>query len=274
MLKKTTLSPKEHARYKACTEQILQSIQAQFDGGIALIEVQEQKLYRDDFDTFEDYCSTILGISRTRAYQLIEAAQVKESLPEKAGEKIVNESQARALSDVPENMRAKVIREAEKTGSITADSLRQASSEMSKIVDTKCTMKSGVSLKTPIELDECGTPIPKDALPYWHRRQEVQDLMTQITRVKSAIEKAKSEADNLYGIVSNAVLADLSKAYAHLSEAKPYAVCTQCMGSPSVQPKGDCSLCRGSGLISKYKWDTVSRKEVKEIRLKSNALRV
>lgn len=266
------LTPKERARYKVCTDQILQSIQSQFDGGIALIEVQEQKLYREDFDTFEDYCGRVLKISRSRAYQLIEAVRVKESLPEKTAEKIVNEGQARALSSVPENLRVKVVQKAEKSGSITAESIKDAAGQMSKNVDKPQPMKPVVPLKTPIELDECGTPIPKDGLPYWHRRQEVQDILTQISRIKGVIEKAKADGDNLYGIVSNAVIADLSKAYTHFSEAKPYAVCTQCMGSPSVQPRGECSMCRGSGMISKFKWDTVSRKEIKEIRLKSNAL--
>ena len=126
--------------------------------------------------------------------------------------------------------------------------------------------------KPPIELDEVGTPIPTDALPFWHRREEAQKLITEVSRIKCAIEKAKNDGDPLFGKVSNAVIADLSRAYTHLLEAKPYAVCTSCMGSFSVQPKG-CSTCGNKGLISKWQWETQSRKEVKDIRLRANAAR-
>lgn len=119
-------------------------------------------------------------------------------------------------------------------------------------------------------LDDIGTPIPKDALPFWKRRQEVQDILTELSRIKCAVEKAKADGDPMFGKVGNGVISDLTQAYTHLLEAKPYAVCTTCMGSPSAQPKG-CSMCGNKGLISKWQWDTQSRKEIKEIRLKSNA---
>lgn len=127
--------------------------------------------------------------------------------------------------------------------------------------------------KVTQELDATGTIIPSDALPFWARRQEVQDIMSDLSRIKSIISKAKADGDPLYGVISNGVIVHLEQAFTHISEAKPYAVCTQCMGSPSFQPTG-CGMCGNTGLIGKYKWDHQSRKEVKELRLKSNARRV
>jgi hypothetical protein len=42
--------------------------------GAALIEIRDAKLYRDGFDTFDDYCSERWDFSRQRAYQLIDAS--------------------------------------------------------------------------------------------------------------------------------------------------------------------------------------------------------
>jgi len=126
--------------------------------------------------------------------------------------------------------------------------------------------------KRPIELDEIGTPIPEDAIPFWHRKQEIQDLLTQISHIKKTIERHRNESDPMFAKVSNGAVDQLSLVYQQVLEAKPYAVCTTCMGRFSVQPKG-CSFCGNKGLISKWQWDTQSRKEVKDMRIKANTAR-
>lgn len=128
------------------------------------------------------------------------------------------------------------------------------------------------SEKPPIELDEIGIPIPEDGIPFWHRREEIQKLLTQISHIKCTVENAKNSDDPMFARVSNAVIAELERVYAHIMEAKPYAVCTTCMGRFTVQPKG-CSFCGDKGLISKWQWETQSRKEVKEMRMKMAAKR-
>lgn len=236
----------------------------------AAMQLRNDRLYRETHDSWELFCRDEFDMTPQYCNRLIAAMELKESLPETLSGKITNESQAKALASVPKEFRSKVLSETAKSGPVTAASIKKQSET---IVSKLGPIESGISSKPPIELDECGTPVPKDGIPYWNRRQEVQDILTQISRIKGVIEKAKADGDKMYGIVSNAVIAHLAQAYTHFSEAKPYAVCTQCMGSPSVQPQGGCTMCKGSGLICKFKWDTVSRKEIKEIRLKSNAQR-
>ena len=48
--------------------------------GVALAEIQEQRLYREQFPTFEDYCKNLWDMSRPRAYQFIDSAQVINNL--------------------------------------------------------------------------------------------------------------------------------------------------------------------------------------------------
>lgn len=249
-----------------------------------MLEIRQFKYYRKDFETFEEYCLQRHNIGRAQAYRWIEASEVKESLPDNLSKLITNESQARALAEVPEDKRATVIREVKKSGEpITAAAIREV--HLSPIGDKDRILKMGENEKPSIknsssekpikpvkELDDVGTVIPDDALPFWKRRQEIQDLLSSITKIKSVISKAKEGNDPMFSKVSNAVLSDLSQAYTHLLEGKPYAVCTTCQGSFSLQPKG-CSFCGNKGLISKWQWDTQSRREVKDMRTKANALR-
>lgn len=117
--------------------------------------------------------------------------------------------------------------------------------------------------------DDIGTRIPFHAIPYWKRRQEIQDMLTTLSRIKSTVERAKKEGDCMFGKVSNCAIDNLSQSYTHLLEAKPYAVCTACEGHFEVQPKG-CSFCGNKGLISKWQWDVQAPKELKDLRLKAN----
>ncbi len=269
---KKTLTPKEEQRYKLCTDQILECLQSQFDGGIALIEVRDKKLYRDDFETLEDYCSQVLKISRSRAYQLIDAAQVKASLPEKVGEKIVNEGQARALAPVPENMRLKVVREAEKTGPITAASISAAASKMSTAVDKNEPIESGKPSKTPPQnRDKTGYLIPAKIQPLWDQAtEELGALLSKISAIRSEVRKIM-DADDGNPIwrkpSANSVMLYLDNAYNEISGGVPYAVCPYCQGQVSK----NCTGCRQTGYIGKAEWGTHIPRELIAIRQKSCA---
>jgi hypothetical protein len=48
--------------------------------GHALLEIRENRLYRDGFTTFDDYCRDRWGFERTRAHRLIEAARVADAV--------------------------------------------------------------------------------------------------------------------------------------------------------------------------------------------------
>jgi hypothetical protein len=82
--------------------------------GRALIAIRDQSLYEEKYETFEAYCKQRWSISRPRAYQLIESAEVVSDLSTNGrhGQPILpsNERQTRALvesADTPED-RAKV----------------------------------------------------------------------------------------------------------------------------------------------------------------------
>ena len=48
--------------------------------GTALMEIRENRLYRSEFKTFEEYCQSKWGFNRRNAYQLIEAAGISSEM--------------------------------------------------------------------------------------------------------------------------------------------------------------------------------------------------
>ena len=119
-------------------------------------------------------------------------------------------------------------------------------------------------------VDAQGIPIPKEAIPYWNRRREVQELLTAISRVKCRFERAQSEGDLLFSWLSNNVIPKLESAYAAVTNAMPYAVCVECSGHAE---KIKCTVCHGTGLISKYAYDFQADKGKISIRAKAYANR-
>lgn len=66
--------------------------------GEALLEIRDSRLYRETHGTFEDYCRERWGMSRPRAYNLIDAAKVTHLVSANAD--IPNEAVARELVPV------------------------------------------------------------------------------------------------------------------------------------------------------------------------------
>ena len=109
--------------------------------GYALREIQEKALHRTTHRTFADYCKDIWEIARTRAYQLIDAANVMDNLQQVdlstiCGQKklvLRNEGQARALSKFDPEQQRTVWTEAVQTapdGKITASHIKRTAKRL------------------------------------------------------------------------------------------------------------------------------------------------
>jgi hypothetical protein len=107
------LTPDEHARLEAHEATIAAGLKTFIEVGNALLAIRDQRLYRGSFGTFEEYCLQRWGISRPRAYQLMDASQVIRNLStcvDNTGNTGItfptNEAQARALGKLPAELRA------------------------------------------------------------------------------------------------------------------------------------------------------------------------
>lgn len=96
----------ELSRLAECEAVIDRGLKTFVDVGNALLEIRDNRLYRAEYSTFEDYCRERWNISRPRAYQLIEAAEVVNCLSTIVDKIPATESQVRPLTQLePEQQR-------------------------------------------------------------------------------------------------------------------------------------------------------------------------
>jgi N6-adenosine-specific RNA methylase IME4 len=85
--------------YEAVIESGLQSF---VEVGTALTQIRDSKLYRESHSSFSKYCEERWSLSKTRAYQLIESAEVGKQVSTIVDTSPANEAQARELSKLDE----------------------------------------------------------------------------------------------------------------------------------------------------------------------------
>lgn len=244
------------SRYHLLKNIVVSNWSAVLETHSALEEIKASKLYRVEFETWEDFCLKTLHKTPQHINRLLKSASVAEELTEESepiGSLLKNESQARALSEVPSESRKDVIQKAASNGPVTAKSITLAAKE-----------------SVPVVLDRTGFVIPTDspAMTHWQRTAEANELLSALSRIKCRMEAAQDNRDKMYGEVNfSSVIADLQSAYQLLKVAVPYAVCPTCQG----RVLSPCSTCKGRGLISEFYWKHKVPNKTKEIREKAIA---
>lgn len=103
------LNIQEQERLKNCELVIQTGLETFYQVGQALLEIQESKLYRQEFNTFDEYLQGRWNISKQRGYQLINSANVFDNLKKST---IVdfptNESQTRYLAQLDSDLQGYV----------------------------------------------------------------------------------------------------------------------------------------------------------------------
>lgn len=216
--------------------------------GQHLAAIRDGKLYRDEFDTFEQYCQERWGWGRRYANHLIESSEIVKELPTSMGTMVPKERVARALKNVPPSDRPRVLAEVAKTGPVTAKRIEQAA--------------GGNGEKPVIELDEIGQPIPDTILGDWRRAEETgKRLRSMASDIKCSLKNGLAEHDIIYRELLNTVVTDAGALFTVLGQIIPFAVCPVCRGH---QRKG-CQRCKQRGFVSKFSYDSFTDSETKKL---------
>lgn len=123
------LTEPERYRLADLEETIGHGLQTFVEVGTALAEVRDSRLYRAEWDTFENYCDARWGLERSSAYRLIEAASVVSAIADTGASVLPsNVAQTRELAAVPEPDRAAVWAKVNEAtgGKPTAAAVREA----------------------------------------------------------------------------------------------------------------------------------------------------
>lgn len=230
-------------RFGHLRRQVKSWMDNRFEAGKALAEIRDSKLYRDEFETFEDFCVEEYKFARAHAYRLIEFVEIKMS---PIGDKIENEAQARAIAKVPKKKRKKVLLDAEKNGEITAASITEAAQSESQ---------------EAIELDGMGDEIPSAILPEWNRSREVaSELVSKIQHICTTLKNGHESNDLIFREFSQSVVTQAEGLrYTIKAHLPAFALCFTCHGR---KPE-NCDTCSQRGFVSKYFWDQDSKRQAK-----------
>jgi hypothetical protein len=130
-----SLSPIERSTLAAFECVIEKGLASFMEVGVALMRIRDDRLYRETHDTFEAYCSERWQISRPRAYQLIEAAEVGRVVSTNVDKSPANEAQIRPLTRLedPQEQRA-----AWKEAVQTAPEGRMTAAHVEQVVRRRC----------------------------------------------------------------------------------------------------------------------------------------
>src|SRR5229473_3997030 len=92
------LSSQERATLRHCESSIHGALQTFSEAGDALKTIRNQRLYREQFNSFRAYCRARWGFEAARARQFIAAADVFRDVADVTEMKPINESQLRPLA--------------------------------------------------------------------------------------------------------------------------------------------------------------------------------
>lgn len=159
-------------------------------------------------------------------------------------------------------------KEAEDTRNVPDPNESQEENKKDSSSEKKKSEKKEEEKKPEPPKDEMGFPLTPLALEYFSRAQEVQDLMTKSSQIRSLLKNAQEGKDLLFGNLYSQLVTPLDLVYGLLSSAKPYATCLFCngtlkdsqkrkvMGDTLFDPKGQhCQYCHGIGVMSKFAFD-------------------
>lgn len=227
------------------------------DVGLALAEIRDMRLYRREYGSFSEYCRQKWGWSKSYAYDIIQSAEVVKQLPEKVSAIADTESKVRELRKAPVEQRAAILEAVAAEGKpVTAAAIKR---HLPPVPGTP-------PPPPPPVVDGTGWPIPTHLIPLWLRTDEVQEMLTTLSRVKGALRNAQENKDKLFTEVNfSSALSHLDQVWSDVKTAKPYAVCPACQG----QLPDQCTLCRGRGLLSEHRWNACVTREDKEFRAKA-----
>lgn len=152
-------------RLQQCEVVIEKGLQTFTNVGNALLEIRDSRLYKETYDTFEDYCRERWGMVASRARQLIAASEIVSNLQSVTNVTLLptTESQTRPLSSLEPEQQLEAWAKAIETapeGKITAAHVQSVVDEIKNDFNYKRDNRrtTPVNIYVPQGMDACQTP--------------------------------------------------------------------------------------------------------------------
>ena len=158
------LAPEEKARLTELEEQVMVGASAAVLAGRALTEIRDARLYRENYDSFQTYAQDRFGMSRQRAYQLIDYAATAGEF-ETRGLSLPPERITRALGGVVPDDYALVL---DVTRGVTGKS-QPSSADVQATAEVVRDLAAGAHVEHP----DTQQPVPLSQIPPERRVEAV-----------------------------------------------------------------------------------------------------
>ncbi|WP_339096217.1 hypothetical protein WDJ50_02695 [Deinococcus sp. VB142] len=158
------LTPEEQARLTELEEQVMVGASAAVLAGRALTEIRDSRLYRESYDSFQTYAEDRFGMSRQRAYQLMDYAATAGEF-EKRGLQLPPERITRALGGVVPDDYALVL---DVTRGVTGKE-HPSATDVKATADAVRDLAAGAHVEHP----DTGQPVPLSQVPPERRVEAV-----------------------------------------------------------------------------------------------------
>lgn len=183
----TALAPSEAAELAQHEAAIERGLQTFYEVGGALLAIREKRLYRASHASFEAYMRERWGMTKSRAIQLMGAAQVVENL----GDTPIpaNESQTRAmigLSADEQRLAWQIVKETAPAGNVTAAHVKSVVNVLREVITTGA-IDPGTGQSIPLVADALKAAVTEETYERM-RRQQQHIADSQAGRTRHVIE--------------------------------------------------------------------------------------
>jgi hypothetical protein len=254
-VKKKTSKPKVIDVLNVVERRSLESLEKVIEGGVesflatgsALKEIRDQRLYREDFKSFDAYVKSRWCFQRDYADKLIDSSETKQKVHTMVGtfgaDKIQNERQLRELKSVPDEALAEVIAKAAEIAGdapLTAKVLKEAREQVLEPTEP--------TAEEPACEDVEPEPEPEPVGPLqcvgWFKHQI--GLVNELVRNMDTVVEVPGNELLMSRRLS--IRREIEHIKGSFRAVMPHAICPRCHGKC-------CAQCGNHGWVNKQRFD-------------------
>jgi hypothetical protein len=263
-LSELALTDRESRRLKSLEDTIRRSAGDMYD---AMRAIHDEKLYRDEFETWETYCKGRWGMSAQYANRLIEHGRVLALMTDEGAksETIVSlsETATREVSGLPDDEKVRILTEVveeeqqklKKKRKVTAKAVRKKVQEHQREPGDESEASGGDPIASVV-LDELKRPVPKHLTQKYELAARIKSAATKLDAVKKEVTELVDLAGGVFLPFQQIEIA-IKELKGLISHARYYTECPRCKG----KPKDSCDRCDGHGFLPYSRRGTLSAED-------------
>jgi len=221
----------------------------------SLVKIRDERLYRAEYGTFEEYCEIRWGMSRTHAYRLLSHGRVLDHLTADADADLspigdtLKESATREIANLAPETQREVIREVKrqevKPTAKAVQAARKTVMEASGKQQIRDHFKDKNKPCAAIMLDELQRPVPDDLRLAFGTSASIQSIVGKISALIKQVDSISDQPGAEHLDVSH-FRQESTALRSQLKESAYWTACPKCNGD-----RAGCSRCSGTGFFPK-----------------------